>query len=198
MADPGTITAPANTHTTPMAPRPPYDERGAIDVTNTQPKEQEPVSFDAIFDQPEIITNLDDLTLDVVTYPATATRTGETWTATAHDLPNGQTVQAEGSSWLDAEYKIHERVTEQLGVDPTTIVVSVKPANPEANAALYALTGARIARAKAEQAERDAARHAARLLVNQGWTPQDAGEALRYPAARIEQITATPTAQPTR
>lgn len=148
------------------------------------------MSFDAIFDQPEIIADLGDLPLEVTTYPATAARTGSTWTVTAQDLAGGHVVQAEGRTWLEAEDKIHEAVTEHLGVDPTTVVVSVKPAEPEASAALYALTGARIARAKAEQAERDAVRHAARILVGHKWPVQDVGEMLRLPAARISKLTA--------
>jgi len=144
------------------------------------------MSFDAIFSHPDIIADLDDLTFEVTTYPATATRTGSTWTVTAHDLPDGHTVQTEGGTWLEGEDKIHECVAEHLGVDPTTIVVSVKPAEPEAKAALYALTDARIANAKAEQAERDAVRHAARLLIGQGWSVQDTAAALRLPAAIVE------------
>lgn len=148
------------------------------------------MSFDAIFEQPEIIADLDDLPLEVTTYPATATRTNSTWTVTARDLPGGHVVQAEGGTWFEGECKIHECVSERLGADPATVVVSVKPAEPEAKGALHALAGARIARAKAEQAERDAARHAARLLIDQGWSVQDAGQALRLPAARISRLTA--------
>jgi hypothetical protein len=151
----------------------------------------QPMPFDSIFGQPEIITDLDDLTFEVTTYPATATRTGSTWTVSADDLPGGQAVQAEGYTWLEAEYKIQDRVTERLGVDRATVVVSVDPADPEAKAALHALTAARVARAKAEQAERDAARHAARLLVGQGWTAQDVGMVLRLPPGRVCQL-ATP------
>jgi len=146
------------------------------------------VSFDAIFDQPDIVVDVNDLTFDVVTYPATAVRTGSTWTVSAHDLPGGQVVQAEGATWREAEAGILDRVPERLGVDRGTVVVSVRPADPEAKAALRAVTAARIARAKAEQAERDAVRFAGRLLVAQGWTAQDAGTALRLPRERIRAI----------
>lgn len=148
------------------------------------------MSFDAIFDEPDIVVDLDDLEFDVTTYPATATRSGSTWTVSAHDLPGDQVVQAEGNTWIEAEYKIQDRVPERLGVDRATVIVSVQPADPEAAAALYALTGARIARAKAGQAERDAARHAARLLIGQGWTPQDVGMVLRLPQDRVAQLLA--------
>lgn len=149
------------------------------------------MSFDAIFEQPEIIADLDDLTFEVTTYPATATRTGSTWTVSVHDLPGGHSVSAEGTTWLEAEYAVQDRVPARLGVDRASVVVSVKPADPQAHAALHALTAARIARAKAEQAERDAARHAARLLTAQGWSPQDAGMALRLPAERVLRLVAS-------
>lgn len=146
------------------------------------------MSFDAIFDQPEIISDLDDLTFEVTTYLATATCTGTKWTVTADDLPNGKIVQAEGVTWLEAEEEIQKRVPESLGVDRSTIVVSVEPADTEAKAALRALTAARITRSKAEQVERDAARYAARLLAGQGWTTRDVGMMLRLPSDRIAQL----------
>jgi hypothetical protein len=148
------------------------------------------MSFDAIFEQPEIIADLDDLTFDVTTYPATATRKDSIWIVNAHDLPDGQAVQAEGGTFREAEDRIQELVPEALGVDRETVVVSVEPADLAAKAALRALTGARIARAKAEQAERDAARHAARLLAQQGWAPEDIATALRLPTDRVSHLTA--------
>lgn len=147
--------------------------------------------FDAVFQQPEIITGLDDLELEVTTYSATATRAGSTWTVTARDLPDGLTAEVQGKDWLEAEGKIQHRVAEVLGIDRAEVVVSVDPADPPARAALHALVGARIARARAEQAERDAARHAARLLVKQGWTTEDTGMVLRLPEYRISRLVAS-------
>lgn len=149
------------------------------------------MSFDAIFEQPEIIADLDDLTFDVTTYLATATCKDSIWVVSVHDLPDGQAVRAKGSTFREAEDKIQELVPESLGVDRDTVVVSVEPADLEAKAALRALTGARIARAKAEQAERDAARHAARLLAEQHWAPEDIGTALRLPKSRVSDLVAS-------
>ncbi|MEU5363026.1 hypothetical protein ABZ354_05885 [Streptomyces sp. NPDC005925] len=146
------------------------------------------MSFDAIFNQPEIIADLNNLEFEVTTYPATATRTGSAWVVSVHDLPDGRTVQTEGSTYREAEDKIQELVPEHLGVDRTGLTVSVEPADLEAKAALRALTGARIARAEAEQAERDAAREAARLFLKQGWPAEDIGTVLRLPVSRVSDL----------
>lgn len=151
------------------------------------------MSFDEIFDRPEIIPGLNDLDLEVTTYTATATHTGTEWTVTARDLPGGRTVHAQGSTWRIAETEIHQRVTQELAVDPTTVVVSMTPADPDAAAALSVLASARIARANAEQAERDAARNTARLLASQGWAVHDTAGALRLPAERIAHLTTATT-----
>ncbi|GHJ39517.1 hypothetical protein [Streptomyces sp. TS71-3] len=145
--------------------------------------------FDAIFDQPDITADPDDLTFELTTYPATAVHTGSAWNVSVHDLPGKHSLQAQAGTWLEAEDEIQELVAKYLEADRTSIVVSVEPADPEARAALRALTSARITRAKAEQAERDAARHASRLLLGQGWTTGDVGAVLRLPEARVVQLT---------
>ncbi len=86
--------------------------------------------------------------------------------------------------------RVHTPGDASLGADPAGVVVSVAPVGPDAAAALRALTAARIARAEAEQAERDAARHAARLLTGRDWTVEDAGMMLRLPDERIARLAA--------
>lgn len=151
-------------------------------------------SFDMIFDQPDICVDPDDdSAVEATTYPATATRTGETWTVDIHDLPGGLTVRVEGRTWREAEEAVVVRVPKELGAGPGAVIVSVKPADPEAAAAVRALTRARLDRAYAEQAERDAARTAARVLASQGWNAVDSGTALRLPAARIDKLLTSPS-----
>lgn len=77
------------------------------------------------------------------------------------------------------------------------MIVSVAPADPEAAAAVRALTAARIARADAEQAERDAARAAARTLTSRGWSTRDTGRVLRLSHQRISQLAPARTVRPT-
>lgn len=146
------------------------------------------MSFDALFDQPDISPDLDDLDVEVTTYTATAARTGSTWAVTVHDLPEGHAGSAQGATWAEAEANAHACVTGLLQADPAAVVVHLLPADPEAAAAVQDLTEARIARAEAEQAERDAARHAAATLTGKGWTTRDAGTALRLSHQRISQL----------
>ncbi|MFD7509876.1 hypothetical protein ACFV5N_11110, partial [Streptomyces sp. NPDC059853] len=113
--------------------------------------------------------------LVATTYPATAVRTGSTWTVTVHELPEGRAARAQGTTWAEAEINAHDIVVDLLDAHPATVIVSVAPEDPEAAAAVRALTDARIARAEAEQAERDAARAAARTLTSRGWSTRDAG-----------------------
>ncbi|WNI14097.1 hypothetical protein [Actinacidiphila sp. ITFR-21] len=147
-------------------------------------------SFDMIFHQPDICLDLDDSAVEATTYPATADRTGETWTVDVHSLPDGLSVRAEGSTWREVEEAVVTRVPRELKAGPGTVIVSVKPADPEAAAAVGALTRARLDRAYAEQAERDAARAAVRVLAAQGWSAEDAGTVLRLPTARIDKLLA--------
>ena len=144
--------------------------------------------FDAIFQQPDICVDLDDPAVEAITYPATAVRAGDTWTAEAHDLPGGLSVSAEGSTWREVEGNLGTRVVKELGAGPGTVIVSLRPADRDATAAIHALAHARHNRAVAEQAERDAARNAARVLASQGWNVEDSGTALRLPTARVEKI----------
>ncbi|WP_282699219.1 hypothetical protein [Streptantibioticus silvisoli] len=82
------------------------------------------------------------------------------------------------------------RVPRDLKAAPGTVIVSVEPADQNAVTAIRALTQARLNRALAEQAERDAARAAVRLLASQGWDAEDIGTVLRLPTARVENVLA--------
>lgn len=146
--------------------------------------------FDSIFQQPDIDPGLDDLHIETTTYPATALRTGGSWTAEAHDLPGGLSVRAEGKTWHEMEEELVTRVPKELGAATGTVIVSVEPADRDAATAILTLTQARLARALAEQAERDAARKAASLLAAQGWGAEDIGTVLRLPTARVKDILA--------
>ncbi|MFD9869094.1 hypothetical protein ACFXI8_26600 [Streptomyces niveus] len=147
-------------------------------------------SFDSIFQQPDIDPGLDDLHTETTTYPATAVRSGGSWTAEVHDLPGGLTVRAKGKTWHEMEEDLVARVPKELGAATGTVIVSVEPADRDAATAILTLTQARLARALAEQAERDAARNAARLLAAQGWDAEDTGTVLRLPTARVKDILA--------
>ncbi|MFG1956023.1 hypothetical protein [Nonomuraea sp. NPDC049028] len=148
---------------------------------------------DAIFDQPDLFP-VADADLEVATtYRVTVTRTGKQWTATATDLPGGHTIQAQGANWVEVRRNIGGLIVDLLKDEPGTIGLRVIPADPEAAAALAAVIEARQARMLAEQAERDAVRHAARLLIAQGWTTRDAGSAMRLSHQRISQIVSAAT-----
>ncbi|WP_052385501.1 hypothetical protein [Streptomyces sp. NRRL F-2890] len=145
--------------------------------------------FERVFDEPELADDPDEFVdLVATTYPATATRTGSTWTVTIHDLPDGHAAIAQGTTWGEAQTNAHDIVVDLLGAHPAAVIVSVAPADPDAAAAIQALIDARIARAAAEQAERDAARTAARTLTGQGWSTRDAGTALQLSHQRISQL----------
>ncbi len=149
------------------------------------------MSFDAIFDQPDICTP-DDSAVMIPTYLAIATRVGETWIAETRNLPDGVSVRVEGLNWDEVEDTVLERAHNALGVEYGGLIVHLSPADPDADNALRAITQARINRAHAEQAERDAIRHAARLLTSQGWTTQDTATALRMPTTRVPELLKTP------
>ncbi|MGW5263835.1 hypothetical protein ACWEQG_22930 [Microbispora sp. NPDC004025] len=146
----------------------------------------EPMNHDLIFDQPDLIPPGDDV-VEAVTYFATVTRAGKQWTATA-ELPGGHTVRTQGGSWADVKSNVAQLIFGVLRDEHATIGVYVEPADPKAKAALAAVIEARQARVLAEQAERDAVRHAARLLTAQGWTTRDVGSAMRLSHQRISQI----------
>ncbi|MEV7801721.1 hypothetical protein AB0O28_02090 [Microbispora sp. NPDC088329] len=146
------------------------------------------MNHDLIFDQPDLVPpGDDDVAVETVTYFATVARTGKQWTATV-EIPGGRTVQAQGASWADVRSNVAQLIFDALQDKPEAIGVHVEPADPEAKAALAAVIEARQARALAEQAERDAVRHAARLLTAQGWTTRDVGSATRLSHQRISQI----------
>ncbi|SDH66796.1 hypothetical protein SAMN05421505_1208 [Sinosporangium album] len=146
--------------------------------------------IEAIFDQADIPENLDQTEAEVeaTVYRATATRTGKYWTATVHDLPDGQVVRAQGSTWKEARNNALECVLELLGPTSGTVGVHLSPADPKLDKALKAVGAARTARAYAEQAERDAVRTAAHHLIGNGWSTRDAGSALGLSHQRISQI----------
>jgi hypothetical protein len=145
--------------------------------------------FEAIFDEPETAENPDEFAeVKFTTYNATATRTGKQWNVTVHDLPEGRAVLAQGANWGDAHRNTHTAVINLLKVEPHTVGIHIEPEDVEAAAALQAVTDARVARANAEQAERDAVIRAARLLTDKGWSTRDAGRALSLSHQRISQL----------
>ncbi|WP_181448870.1 hypothetical protein [Nonomuraea aridisoli] len=150
-------------------------------------KIMELMNHDLIFHQPDLVPPSDDDVAEAVTYFATATRTGKQWAATA-ELPGGRIVQSQGTSWADVKRNVCQLIFDALRDEPEVIGVHVAPADSEAKAALAAVVEARQARVLAEQAERDAVRHAARLLTAQGWTTRDVGSAMRLSHQRISQI----------
>lgn len=149
--------------------------------------------FEKVLDEPDIVEPTGNEP-PYTSYPATATRDGAQWTVVVHDLPEGVAVQAQGATWTEAEINAIKGVISALKAQPGTIGVELAPADPDAAAALEAVTQARIARAHAEQTERDAVRHAARLLTDQGWSTRDAGRALRLSHQRVSQL--APRARP--
>jgi hypothetical protein len=134
-------------------------------------------------------SDVDDEFTDVVatTYRATATRTGKLWTVTVHGLPRGA-VQAQGATWAEARGNALTLVVDLLQADPGTVGVLVEPADEKEAAAVAAVIEARTARALAEEAERDAVRQAAQLLVDNGWSTRDAGAVLQLSHQRISQL----------
>lgn len=152
--------------------------------------------FDAIFDGIDLTEDSDESSLvEATTYRATATRTGKQWTVTVHDLPDGHAVVAQGATWGEAEDNTLTCLIDVLKAEPQwAVTVHVAPDDSEAAAALEAVTEARIARAEAEQAERDAVQRAARLLTDKGWSTRDAGRALRLSHQRISQLAPRTTA----
>lgn len=148
--------------------------------------------FDSIFQQPEICEDPDagDAVM-LTTYVALATRTGNAWSAEVRGLPDGLTARAEGATWREVERGLMDRVPRMLGAEGSVNVV-LRPAEQQATDALRALSGARQDRAIAEQAERDAARNAARILAGTGWNAEDIGTALRLPTERVVRIAAEP------
>jgi hypothetical protein len=154
------------------------------------------MSFDAVFEQPDIDPDYDpdDLTGIIPSYPATATREGKSWVVSVAGLPDGHAVQVQATTWRDAEIDTHARVADALGVDRATFLAPVTPADPDEAAALMDLEEARVALFLAEQAVRDAACRAARTLVDHGWTTRDAGTALRLSHQRVSQLAPRATA----
>ncbi|MGJ6963277.1 type II toxin-antitoxin system HicB family antitoxin [Streptosporangium sp. G11] len=147
--------------------------------------------FDKIFDdEPEAVENPDEF-VDVTftSYNATATRVGKQWNVTVHDLPEGRAVLAQGATWADAHRNAHTAVITLLDVEqPYAVGIRLTPDDPELAAALQAVMEARIARADAEQAERDTVTRAAQLLTGRGWSTRDAGNALSLSHQRISQL----------
>ncbi|MEV0389529.1 hypothetical protein [Nonomuraea sp. NPDC050643] len=145
--------------------------------------------FEEIFDEPDIVEPPDEQSSARYTsYPATASRGDGVWNVVVHDLPAGHAVRAQGVTWTDAEMNAIKAVIDVLQAEIGTVGVHLIPDDPDAAAALETVTAARIARAQAGQDERDAVRHAARLLTDQGWSTRDAGRALRLSHQRISQI----------
>ncbi|MFC4014673.1 hypothetical protein ACFOY2_46135 [Nonomuraea purpurea] len=150
--------------------------------------------LEAIFDEPDLLQDADESLPKATTYFATVTRTGKQWTATVTDLPGGGAVQAQGAYWTDVRRNLGSLLLDALKAEPGTVALHLAPADPEAADVLTAVTEARIARAQAEQAERDAVRHAARTLIGKSWNTRDAGTVLGLSHQRISQIAPRATA----
>ncbi|WP_173527506.1 hypothetical protein [Nonomuraea antri] len=153
--------------------------------------------FEVIFDSPDLATDAEIEGLPKVTdyYTATMTRTGKRWTATCRDLPGGRVVEAQGKSWREARRGVGRLISDAVAGEPGLAAVHVVPADPEEDALLAAVLDARYERAYAEQAERDAVRHAARTLLDRGWTTRDVGSLLLLSHQRISQIVRRPAGQ---
>ncbi|MFG6197831.1 hypothetical protein [Nonomuraea sp. JJY05] len=143
--------------------------------------------FDALFDQPDLVPPSGKPEDEATIISATATRTGKHWTATA-ELPDGRPVKAQGTTWVEMKGNVAELIFDCIDAEPGALGVHVAPADPDAAAAIDAVVSARIARINAEQAERDAVRHAAHLLKSQGWNTRDSGSVLRMSHQRVSQI----------
>ncbi|MDH2426442.1 hypothetical protein [Sphaerisporangium sp. TRM90804] len=153
------------------------------------------IDHGAIFNQPDLLETNDEPEVETVTYFATATRTGKQWIATARDLPGGRTVQAQGASWREVKRNMADLVFEIHNDDASIGALHLVPADPDAEAALKDVVAARSARVLAEQAEREAVRHAVRLLIDQGWSTRDIGSALLLSHQRVSQIAPRATTQ---
>ncbi|GII67381.1 hypothetical protein Skr01_74660 [Sphaerisporangium krabiense] len=125
---------------------------------------------------------------EATTYHATLARTGKQWTATVRDLPGGRLVRVQGASWSEVKQNVVDCIFELLPTEPSVIALQALPADPEAAAALAAVSQARAGRVDAEQAEREAVRRAARLLIDKGWSTRDTGSALGLSHQRISQL----------
>lgn len=145
--------------------------------------------FGKIFDEPENDGDPNEFAdVKFTQYSAIARRDGTQWTVSVHDLPGGRAVLAQGAHWTEAHRNTHTLVVELLGERPQAVGITMRPDDPEVVAALDAVTEARVARANAEQAERDTVTRAARLLTGRGWTVRDAGGVLSLSPQRISQL----------
>jgi hypothetical protein len=150
---------------------------------------------EAILDQPDVPENLDQHELQITTtFHATLTRIGKRWTATVDNLPDGHVIRVQGATWRETADNAMESVFELLNYDPDTVGFSFTPADQEAADAMGNVRDARAARLHAEQAERDALRNAARILIDKGWTTRDTGSVLGLSHQRISQIVPRTTA----
>lgn len=145
--------------------------------------------FDTALDQPDFDTE-DTEAEPIPCYTGTATQRGRIWIVDIPGLPGGLAAHAKADTFREAEAAAYQATAETLDADPATFQVRVIPEDPQAADALDDLVNARVALAHAEQAVRDAARHAARTLTAQGWSTRDAGAALRVSHQRISQLTA--------
>jgi hypothetical protein len=144
---------------------------------------------EAIWDQPDIPADLDQLELQITTtYHATLARTGKRWTATVDNLPGGHVIQVQGTTWRDTADNAMESVFALVKYDPDTVGFSFAPADQEAADAMENVRAARATRLHAEQTERDALRNAARTLIDKGWTTRDIGSVLGMSHQRVSQI----------
>jgi hypothetical protein len=150
---------------------------------------------ESIFDRPDLLDDTEPASTEATIYRATAVRNGKYWTATVHDLPDGQALEVRGGTWREVAHNGLDAVLELVDPVPhgTTIGFHLTPADQRAATALLAVSETRSARILAEQAERDAVRHAAGLLTGQGWTTRDIGSAIGLSHQRVSQIVSRAT-----
>ncbi|MYS80333.1 hypothetical protein [Embleya scabrispora] len=146
------------------------------------------MSTDALFDRPDVTDADPDGPAPLPSYTGYATRVGNTWVVEIRDLPDDRTATAQGRTWREAKTATGNAIGEHLPAGHDGFGIQLAPADPDADAAITALIEARIALVYAEQAVRDAARHAARTLIDQGWNNRDTGAALGLSHQRVSQI----------
>ncbi|GAB1822574.1 hypothetical protein [Herbidospora sp. RD11066] len=150
---------------------------------------------EAVFDEPDIVEDVDESLGISTDYIAVVTREGRGWKATVSDLPGGKVVVAHGATWAETTHNVGESLDAAVTPEPPYVLgYHMVPADPEAASAIGAVMMARSDRVYAEQAERDAVRNAVRVLIGQGWTTRDAGRALMLSHQRISQLNAEASA----
>ncbi|WP_062345871.1 hypothetical protein [Herbidospora yilanensis] len=146
---------------------------------------------EAVFDEPDIVEEHDESIGISTDHIAVVTRVGEGWRAVVDGLPDGKVVVAHGSTWAETTHNVGDALSEAVTPEPPYVLgYHMVPADPDADSALGAVMIARSERVHAEQAERDAVRHAVRVFLGQGWSTRDAARALLLSQERVIRLAA--------